>query len=512
MIEYLQAFFVFSLPVTVSIVFARSILFWLNFVQIKQYRIDRVWMSVKAKSFWALWKSPYRIMLYSLFFLWVILRAVIIFKEQPGHFFEAVFLLSSIFFLLYALFSVYQFVRGKLQLPKMTLKARVLFLFILGAEIAVSIPYFFYPEQMLLIEIFQPFIVFLVFSLVFIPNTIQQKALLKKAAKKRSTFKDLEVIGITGSFGKTLMKEYIAHLVEKKYTTVKTPNHINVDTGIAKMVLEELNENTEVLVVEMGAYKQGEIASSCSVAQPTIAVMTGIGTQHLELFGSQENIISGKFELVEALKDDLKVFANNQSEKLVKAFSERNRHPNFYGFADETSFDLPKMTTAEKITLDGAIKVAQKLGLSHLEIQQRISAGLPQLEGTMHAQKGLNGSMIIDDTYNASVQAVLTALQDLSQNKKHKKLFVFKQVIELGKQAREEHIKIALKAATSATHVYLLDSPYRDFMEEALRGQGFADEKIYREDRFDAFKQLVDNQTAVLFEGREAKKMLKKFL
>lgn len=277
----------------------------------------------------------------------------------------------------------------------------------------------------------------------------------------------------------------------------------------------------------MGAYKRGEIKKICDLVQPQYAVLTGLSDQHLELFGSLQAIADAKFELVESVGQSNKIFANEDSAELVSEFKRRAIMPTWYGLRghasrfkvsdlrlneDSTEFKLhgvnfrvPTIGTAALNNLLGAITVAIERGM-HLDDLPAMLQDLPKLSGTMQPAVGPNGALLIDDTYNANTEGVVTALADLARFKRARKILVFSEVIELGERADEDHAAIAQAAAKSATHAFLLPSRMLHAMRSQLIERGYEAAQIIRDT--DELKKLLDADTVVLFEGRDAAKIL----
>ncbi len=109
------------------------------------------------------------------------------------------------------------------------------------------------------------------------------------------------VVGVTGSYGKTTTKEFIAHLLAQKYRVAKTAGSENTELGVARKAIHDLDNGHRFFVVEMGAYAGGEIAALVNIVRPQIGVVTGIEPQHLALFGSLERIMQTKYELIAGL-------------------------------------------------------------------------------------------------------------------------------------------------------------------------------------------------------------------
>ncbi len=143
-----------------------------------------------------------------------------------------------------------------------------------------------------LVLAFQPFAVFF------------RNQIIKKAKIKRDSFKNLLVIGITGSYGKTSTKEFLGTILSEKFNVLKTREHQNSEVGISQCILKDLKPEHEVFIVEMGAYARGGIKLLAGIAKPKIGILTGINEQHIALFGSQQNIVNTKYELIESLPQE----------------------------------------------------------------------------------------------------------------------------------------------------------------------------------------------------------------
>ena len=147
--------------------------------------------------------------------------------------------------------------------------------------------------------------------IVKVENTV--KALQDLAAYKRSLY-DIPVIGITGSVGKTSTKDIIASVVGRKYKVLKTEGNLNNEIGMPLTILKL--DDHEAMVLEMGTDKFGDLSLLTSIAKPTICVFTIIGTSHIANFGSRENILKGKLEMLEGITEDKVIILNNDNDLL----------------------------------------------------------------------------------------------------------------------------------------------------------------------------------------------------
>lgn len=138
-----------------------------------------------------------------------------------------------------------------------------------------------------------------------------------KAQKKLKSMTNLKIIGITGSYGKTSSKNILSDILNIRYNALPTPRNLNTYNGLIMTVNNNLDKFTDIFIAEMGAYVKGEIRGLCKLVKPQYGILTTIGTAHLESFGSEENIVEGKFELIESLPKDGFAILNGDDPKQV---------------------------------------------------------------------------------------------------------------------------------------------------------------------------------------------------
>ncbi len=292
--------------------------------------------------------------------------------------------------------------------------------------------YFF----LLVFLILSPLISSLLVLLFQIPTVMLRNRILKKAQRKIAKFENLLVIGITGSYGKTSTKEFLATILSEKFNVLKTKEHQNSEVGISQCVLNDLKEDHEVFVVEMGAYNRGGIKLLCDITKPKIGILTGINEQHMATFGSQENIIKTKFELIESLPEDGIAFFNAKNKYCVELYKKTKIRKFLYG---------EKATFLGEENILGAMAVAKELGMTEEEISRAIGK-IKNKFGGIQIKKGINGLNIIDATYSANPHGVIAHLEYL-KNWSGKKIIVMPCLIELGKASGKVHKKIGAKIA-----------------------------------------------------------------
>jgi len=317
----------------------------------------------------------------------------------------------------------------------------------------------------LLFDILMPGIVSLLVLLFQIPTILLRNKIIEKATEKRKQFPNLMVIGITGSYGKTSTKEFLATILSEKYNVLKTEKHQNSETGISRCILDNLGEEHDIFVVEMGAYNKGKIRQVCGITRPKIGILTGINEQHMALFGSQENIIKAKFELPESLPSDGTAILNGDS-KHMKSNSNNQKvcstREKLDVWAEEIKVDKEwidcRISSRDgdsalfRINLFGAHNLinivmaaccAKELGMNLQEIA-RACKNIKPATGSMQLLKGKQGLQILDASYSANPDGVIADLEYLKLYS-GRKVIVMPCLIELGSASKEVHKRIGRK-------------------------------------------------------------------
>ena len=362
--------------------------------------------------------------------------------------------------------------------------------------------------SILLFDILTPLLISAV-VLLFQPFfVLARNGILKKAAKKISTFKNLTVIGITGSYGKTSTKEFLTTILASKFNVLSTPEHKNSEIGIAQTILQSLNEKHKIFIVEMGSYSKGGIKLLCDIVKPRIGIVTGVNEQHLATFGSLENLLSaeGGRELAESLPKNGLIILNGDNKYCLDLYkktgiNKKTKAPILEKIgARPSTQDLSALVyTVKKDTVDsdiwtedvearkdslhfiaicqdkeiahfdvsvlgkqnvqnllGAILIAKELGMNLEEISIACK-NIRQEQAGMTLKKGLYGLNVIDSSYSSNPDGVMADLDYLNifgQNLlsldnfiQAKKVIVMPCLIELGSKSKEIHRQIGKKIA-----------------------------------------------------------------
>ena len=309
------------------------------------------------------------------------------------------------------------------------------------------------------------------------------------------------VVGITGSYGKTTTKGYVAHLVAGTKAVVPTPRSFNNRAGLARAINEHLALGTEVFVAEMGTYGKGEIAELCRFVPPDIAVITAIGPVHLERMKTEEGIVEAKAEILEPAG----VAVLNVDHPLLAALADKveaaGKRVVRCSAADALPAGVPP--GAHPTNVACAVAVARELGVPPEVIEARL-ADLPTAEHRLTPSTGLGGFTILDDTYNANPAGTVAALAALARHAQegHKQVVVTPGMVELGPLQAEENRRFAAAAAAQATHVVVVGHTNRAALLEGVRG-GQAEVLVVetREEAVAWVREHLQPGDAVLYEN-----------
>ena len=334
-----------------------------------------------------------------------------------------------------------------IRYPKITSKVSVIL--VCGAIIEFFIIIYSYPLDWsnffffyILIIALTPVIASLIVWFFQIPTALLIKRSLRLAAIKRNKMKNLIVIGVTGSYGKTSVKEFLALFLEEKYRVLKTRKHINSEVGIANTILKDLKPEHEILVAEIGAYEMGKIKQVCNMINPQIGVLTGINEQHMSTFGSQENIIKAKHELLDCLPKDGFAVSKDNLNLFAERITVNKESLSFYVKGIEFKADLLGSHNINNILL--AAQCAEKLGVP-LEKMSEACIEIKPEQGGMYFFKKENPT-ILNASYSANPDGVIADLEYLN-NYKGKKIMVMPCLIELGSSGQRVHKTIGKKIA-----------------------------------------------------------------
>ena len=365
------------------------------------------------------------------------------------------------------------------------------------------------------------------------------------SARKRIKTLQPKVIGITGSYGKTSTKYILHQILSQKFNTLMTPDSYNTPMGICKVIRGDLTAEHEVFIVEMGAYKRGDIRELCNLASPEIGILTAVGPQHLERFKSIENIAQTKYELIESLPSDGLAVFNCDNEICAELSDKREqggspvrryatepfpvdsvadrvdltaasiRHTaEGLAFTVRTSVGTQAITDVEIRTrllgrhnvsnILAAIAVAIECGMTLEEIREAI-VNVEPVPHRLQLTSGVGNVTIIDDSFNSNPVGAKAALEVLTEIGDGKKVLVTPGMVELGEREYEENRHLGEQAADACDLVILVGPTRTRPILDGLQAAEYPSQQIIVALNLEEVKQHLATQVqagdVVLFEN-----------
>lgn len=334
---------------------------------------------------------------------------------------------------------------------------------------------------------------------------------------RRQATPDMRVIGITGSVGKTTVKEFTAAVLGQRYRTFKSQGNYNSDIGLP-LTLLDMPLDVERAVLEMAMTRPGEIARLAEIASPVIGVVTNVGPVHMARLGSLEAIADAKSELIQALPADGVAVLNADDELVHEMARHASGRVFTYGLDEQATvwasdieshgldgisfrFHHEDDTVFARLPLLGRHSVhgalaAAAVGLIEGQSWGEIIAGLKDLAEMellrIIVVSGVNDSTILDDTYNASPASVLAAL-NLLDDLPGRKVAVLGDMLELGEYEEEGHERVARRAAEVADLLVTVGELGEIIAREAIASGMPADTVVAMSTRGDAIDFLREH-------------------
>ena len=308
-----------------------------------------------------------------------------------------------------------------------------------------------------------------------------------KKAKVKIKNSDVRVIGITGSYGKTSVKNILTAMLQKKYRVLTTPRSHNTPMGLSLAINNNSLEEYDFFIAEMGARNVGDIAELCALCPPDYSIITGICPQHLESFVSLENIVKAKGEIISATKksciiasDCYDLFENFDADKIkcdcVKDVQSSSRGTRFRlclgGEEREVSTKLLGEHSAQNIGI--CAQTAYLLGMTIDEIACAV-ADLQFVEHRLQLIES-NGVNIIDDGYNSNIKGAERAIEVLNYFE-GRKIAVTPGLVELGVLDEEENTALGAKLV-GLDYVILVGETLVGFVKNGYLAAGGDSQKL----------------------------------
>jgi UDP-N-acetylmuramoyl-tripeptide--D-alanyl-D-alanine ligase len=354
-----------------------------------------------------------------------------------------------------------------------------------------------------------------------------------RAAREKIKKLKIKVIGITGSYGKTSTKYILQKILSQKFNTLMTPDSYNTPMGICKVINGQLKPEHEVFIVEMGAYKKGEIKELCDLTQPEIGILTAVGPQHLERFKSIENTAKTKYELIESLPQNGVAVFNNDNEicsgladktkiKVVRygidksddrvnltAKNIQNTSSGLVFTVEDSSGEAAQFKTKllgknNVYNILAATAVALECGMTLDEVSRAVRM-LEPIPHRLQLMPGSGDVTVIDDGFNANPVGAKAALEVLGSFEDGRKVLITPGMVELGEMEFKENKTFGAEAAKLCDFVILVGPTRTKPILEGLREAGFPEEKIIiaksLAEASERMREIVKAGDVVLFEN-----------
>lgn len=352
-----------------------------------------------------------------------------------------------------------------------------------------------------LTPILTPFILFLAYG-VNLPLEEVIKHYYVRKAKNKLAKTDVIKIAITGSYGKTSVKEILKTIFSQKYRVLATPMSYNTPMGLG-ITIRGLDSTHDIFIAEFGARYKGDIKALTDMVKPDVAVLTGINNQHLETFGSIETTKQTKYELFENLKENGVGFFASDNEGAKELFEKFGGEKYIAGLDGEENYvkasniEVTSYGTKFTLTFEGkksivcsttllgthnvrnvclASAVAYKVGLTPEEIAQGINR-LTTIEHRLELMPNNKNIVIIDDSYNSNTDGVRAAMEVLDTFK-GRKIILTPGLVELGKDENVANFEAGKLIAKHADIVIIIGKHNAEMLINGLREAGFNTENV----------------------------------
>lgn len=333
--------------------------------------------------------------------------------------------------------------------------------------------------------------------------------------------KNLNVIGVTGSYGKTSCKYFLSKLLSAKYNVLMTPASYNTPMGVVKTIREHLKNSHEIFICEMGAKNIGDIKELCNLVHPHIGLISSVGPQHLESFKTIENVVNTKFELYDAIPDDGKVYLNYDNEYIRNVKTNKNvvtygcksdnvnlRASNIAISEKGTDFDVTyngktihfstKLLGAHNVqNLAGCIAIALDMDVEESDLVLAVK----RLESVPHRLQMIDGGSItiIDDAFNANPSGTKAALEVLGSFD-GMKIIVTPGMIELGEKQSELNYEFGVNCTKVCDYILLVGDRIANDVYNGVLSTDFDKEKLFR---FDKVEKAVEYARMIKTDGKK---------
>ncbi|MDR3133672.1 MAG: UDP-N-acetylmuramoyl-tripeptide--D-alanyl-D-alanine ligase [Prevotellaceae bacterium] len=447
-------------------------------------------------------------------------------KENRRKYFDIRKLVASLLFLSYAFGYFWLFATGAMLLSGIgsfvllkqkakkkldfTKRAVRLFIMELSLAIALLVAIWATTQDRGYVAATFALILFFSFLLIIIANTLLRpletainRWYVNDAKKKINNYPRLTVIAITGSYGKTSVKHFLQSILSEQYSVLITPGSFNTTLGVVRTIREQLKPIHEAFIVEMGAKKTGDVAEICNIVRPKYGVITAIGPQHLETFGTIEQVKKAKMEILSALPATGRGFVNaagiapGDIPPEAKAptlsfgvereadYCARNITYTMRGMAFDVYRKEEKLLALETTLLGEhnvsnllvCCAVALTLGLEKYQIVKAVK-GIRAVAHRLEIKNLPNGITIIDDAFNSNPVGSRMALEALKRMEGKRKIVITPGMIELGQEEAKLNYAFGQAIAKNCDIAVLVGIHRTRPIQEGIKSAGFPPENL----------------------------------
>lgn len=412
---------------------------------------------------------------------------ILLFNNNVSMIISAVLLAISIF---------YNLPKSKSKIPlKFTSRVKRMFV----TQVIIVVLVYLMSNNFIVLGVFN----ILSFGLCIISNIVNypieslvRRYYINDAKRILNSMPNLIVIGVTGSYGKTSVKNFLVKTLSAKYEVLTTPKNYNTTMGVVKTIREELKPIHQIFVCEMGATKIGDIKEICDIVNPKYGVITAIGPQHLQSFKTIDNIIKTKFELYDSVnKNGGITFLNFDNEYISK---QNKSDVLTYGIdndkLDYSAFDLKSSSNGLSFliknvqfktkligrhniaNLTGAIAVANYLGVP----MDRMVSRVREINSVEHRLQLISKDNfnIIDDSYNSNPVSSKSAIDTLSEFE-GVKIIVTPGLIELGEDEEKFNYVFGEYMCDVCDYIFIVNSTVSKYVLNGIDSKKFNKDKIF---------------------------------
>ena len=329
-------------------------------------------------------------------------------------------------------------------------------------------------------------------------ETLINRWYINDAGKKIKNCPHLTIVAVTGSYGKTSVKHFLQNILSEQYNVLITPGSFNTTLGVVRTVREQLQPIHEVFIVEMGAKRAGDVAEICRIVRPKYGVITAVGAQHLETFGTVANVKKAKLEILSALPAGGGGFINAADIAPGDLPADVKAPVVSFGVGKDADYDARNIVYTAKgmsfdvyrsgekcLTLETALlgehnvsnllaccAVACTLGVEKYKIEKAVKS-IRAVEHRLEVKPLPNGVTVIDDAFNSNPVGSKMALEALKRMEGKRKIIITPGMIELGAEEAERNYAFGQAIAGNCDIAVLVGIHRTLPIQEGIKAAGF---------------------------------------